>query len=56
MSLRIHAFQIHDFVAIHLVVITADNLNACTFTSAASPMYSMLKMVSERLFLGIVCC
>ena len=27
-SLRIHALQIHDFVAIHLVVITADNLNA----------------------------
>ena len=29
MSLRIHAFQICDFVAIHLVVINADNLNAC---------------------------
>ena len=27
-ELRIH-MQIHDFVAIHLVVITADNLNAC---------------------------
>ena len=29
MRLRVHAFQVHDFVAIHLVVITADNLNAC---------------------------
>ena len=35
MSLRFHAFQIHDFVAIHLVVITADNLNASP--SVASP-------------------
>ena len=40
-SLRIHALQqIHDFVAIHLVVITADNLNALftSFTSVASPV------------------
>ena len=27
-ELRMH-MQTHDFVAIHLVVITADNLNAC---------------------------
>ena len=40
MRLRVHAFQVHDFVAIDLVVITADNLNAVftSFTSVASPM------------------
>ena len=49
MSLRVHEFQIHDFVAIHLVVITADYLNArihllhfCSFS-----VHSMLKMVSS---------
>ena len=56
--------QIHDFVAIHLVVITADNLNArthllyfCSFSRGNHDI--MLREyidVSERLFLGIVCC
>ena len=50
--LRVHAFQVDDFVAIHLVVITADNLNACIhFLYFCSSQCSMLKMVSERLFL-----
>ena len=56
--------QIHDFVAIYLVVITADNLNACIhllyFCSFSSvnqdSMLREYKDVSERLFLGIVCC
>ena len=56
--------QIHDFVAIHLVVITADNLNTCIhllyFCSFSSvnqdSMLREYKDVSERLFLGIVCC
>ena len=32
--------QIHDFVPTHLLVITADNWNACiiSFPSVASPM------------------
>ena len=55
--------QIHDFVAIHLGVITADNLNACIhllyFCSFShvnqDSMLREYKDVSERLFLGMVC-